>query len=107
MEKKVGLIIALFIGFLLVIINIVKYEFKCPKKTTIYRYIPRTLEENMDNPVYVSDVFRQLFNTQEPNVFSVQDNITRKKVESPNVLFVDKYNIRIFIYINIFYYDII
>ena len=90
MISKVALLIIVFIGIILITINIVNYEHKCPSKTVEYRYIPRTLEEDEAEPVYVSDIFKTMFSQQSPWIFSVQD-IDRKKQESVNKFFISQY----------------
>jgi len=90
MISKITLMIMIFAGILLITINIVKSEQKCPKQQIIYRYIPRTFEEEQDDPVYVSDIFKTMFSQQSPWVYSVS-NIDRKKEETMMNYFVSQY----------------
>lgn len=75
------IMIAMFIGILFMTINIVKNESKCENKQIIYRYIPRTFEEDQEDPVYVSDIYVNMFNNQSPWIYNVAD-IEIKKQES-------------------------
>lgn len=90
MIQKTGLLIILFIGILLVTINIVKNIKQPEKKVIEYRYIPRTFEEENAEPVYVSDVFKTMFSQQSPWIFSVQ-NYDNKKQEEVNKFFISQY----------------
>lgn len=90
MISKIALLIILFIGMVLIVINIIQYEQKCPAKEIEYRYIPRTLAEEEAEPVYVSDIFKTMFSQQSPWIFSIQ-NLDRKKQESVNKFFISQY----------------
>ena len=70
------LIIAVFIGILLITINIVKDNSKYQKKQIIHRYIPRTFDEEQEDPAHVSDIFATLYSLRTPwiyKVFNVSD----------------------------------
>ena len=60
------------------------------KETIIYRYIPRSLREEQEEPVYVSDIFEKMFSQQFPWVSSSQD-LDVRKVEAINKYFVSQY----------------
>ncbi len=90
MISKYALLIIIFFGILLMTISIIKHENKCPANTIIYRYIPRTLEEEEAEPVYVSDIYKTMFSQQSPWIFSIQD-MDRKKQESVNKFFISQY----------------
>jgi hypothetical protein len=45
----------------------------------IYRYIPRTLEEEEKEPAYVSEIFASMFTQPSTWIGSVNDLDTRKK----------------------------
>lgn len=44
----------------------------------IYRYLPRSLEEEQESPVYVSEIFKAMF--EQPSVWinSIKDDYLRK-----------------------------
>jgi hypothetical protein len=90
MIPKTGLLIILFIGIMLITINIVKNNKPVEKKVIEYRYIPRTFEEENAEPVYVSDIFKTMFSQQSPWIFSVQ-NYDNKKQEEVNKFFISQY----------------
>ena len=43
-----------------------KSTFKCPKPIIEYRYIPRTFEEEQNEPVKVSKIFDTMFSSETP-----------------------------------------
>ncbi len=90
MISKVALLILVFIGILFITINIVKTEQIYPKQQIIYRYIPRTFDEEQEDPAYVSDIFKVMFSQQSPWVYSVS-NIDRRKQEEINKFFINQY----------------
>ncbi len=90
MISKVAILIIVFIGLILVVINIVQHEQKYSDTKVEYRYIPRTFEEEQGEPVYVSDIFKTMFSQQSPWIFSIQ-NFDRQKQESVNKFFVSQY----------------
>ena len=61
------LIISITVGFFLIYVAFKTSEKVCPPQKIIYKFVPRTLKEEMDNPVKVSEVFEKMFNS--PNVF--------------------------------------
>ena len=54
-------------------INIVRDNQKCKKEQIIYRYIPRTFDEEQEDPVYVSDIYKNMFEHQTPWIYNVAD----------------------------------
>lgn len=73
------IIILLSIGLLFIMINLNIYKQNCVSKTIIYRYIPKSFNELQDNPVYVSDIFKNMFGYKIPNIYSVGDIEISKK----------------------------
>ncbi len=90
MISKIALLILIFIGILLITINILKTEQTCPKQQVIYKYIPRTFAEEQEEPAYVSDIFKVMFSQQSPWVYSIS-NIDRQKQEEINKFFINQY----------------
>jgi hypothetical protein len=41
---------------------------ECPKPQIEYRFVPRTLREELENPAKVSDIFTKMFNDPTPFV---------------------------------------
>lgn len=90
MISKPIMAIIIFIGILLITIAIVKNEQQCPQQQIIYRYIPRTFDEEQAEPVYASDIFRTMFEQQSPWVASITDLSARKR-EAVNNYFISQY----------------
>nr|QBK88970.1 MAG: hypothetical protein LCMiAC02_00630 [Mimivirus LCMiAC02] len=61
------LLLLLFIGTIFIVINITKIKTQRQTQLSqtspkvIYKYIPRTFEEEQEDPIPVSDVFETLF----------------------------------------------
>jgi hypothetical protein len=51
----------LFIGLFLLYISIKQYTKQCPKNKIEYRFIPRTFQEEQENPVLPSKIFASMF----------------------------------------------
>lgn len=83
-------IIIIFIGILFMTVSIVQTTQKCPQEKIIYRYLPRTFEEEQDEPVYVSDIFYSMFTQDSPWVKSINSSDTRKS-EEINKYFISQY----------------
>jgi len=66
MINKGVLIIFLIFGIILVIIELVRVDTQCARQKVIYRYLPRTFEEQQDSPVPVSSIFRTMFEQESP-----------------------------------------
>ncbi len=54
-----------------------------------YRYIPRTFEEEQNDPIYVSDIFGTMFSQPSPWILSVREYDQRKQ-EQINAYFVSQ-----------------
>ena len=85
------IILLVFLGILLVTVEVVrissgKYE---KKPTIIYRYIPRTFEEEQLDPVSVSDVFEVMFSQPSPWIGNIR-NYDRRKQEKINQYFINQ-----------------
>jgi hypothetical protein len=68
----------LFIGILFIIIDLVKASSKCPEQKIIYKYIPRTFDEEQEQPGLVTDIFKSMFTQPSPWIANVNDVDTRK-----------------------------
>jgi len=83
-------IIILFIGILLITVSLTQSAQKCPPEKIIYRYLPRTFEEEQDEPVYVSDIFNTMFTQDSPWVKSI-NSYDARKAEAVNKYFISQY----------------
>ena len=67
--------ILMFLMIVSGIIIIVSYvnSGNCSKPKVVYRYIPRTFEEDRAEPVFVSRVFKKMFEAPSPWVYSLKN----------------------------------
>ncbi len=66
-------LILLFLGAICIAVSITKSMTDPPMQPrVIYRYIPRTFEEEQENPVSVSDIFKTMFSNPSPWVDSLR-----------------------------------
>lgn len=78
----IELLIILIIGIFLIYVAFRTSEKSCPPPRVEYRFIPRTLKEEMENPVKVSEIFNSMFNN--PTVFLGRD-IGNRRIRSDNI----------------------
>ena len=81
--------LVIFVGILFISIEIVKIQsdFYKEEPRIIYKYIPRTFEEEQQDPISVSDIFEVMFSQPSPWVSSVRI-YDREKQEKINKYFV-------------------
>jgi hypothetical protein len=60
-------------------IGLTRASIETPTEKIIYRYIPRTFEEEQNEPVMISDIFKTMFSQPEPWIGNINDVDTRKK----------------------------
>ncbi|ATZ80333.1 hypothetical protein BMW23_0275 [Bodo saltans virus] len=73
------IIISLIIGIVCIIIGIIKT--KKTNRRIIYRYIPRSFEEEQDEPIYASDIYKAINSVKTPWIYSVANiDIAKKEV---------------------------
>ena len=74
-------IIIIIIGFIILYIDqYYRYKYKSlPKEKYIYKYIPRTPQEELDQPVFPSDIFETMFSQPDPWILTLNDLDTRQK----------------------------
>jgi len=91
MKYKIIILLILFIGTVLITIDVTKIKSDLSRKVpkVIYRYIPRTFEEEQEDPVPVSDVFSTMFSQPSPWVGSIR-TYDRRKQEKINKYFVSQ-----------------
>lgn len=68
--KKLLFFISIII--ILIIIEFIRLNTKknCPKPIIEYRYIPRTFEEEQDEPVFIDEIFNSMFAQSSPWMIS-------------------------------------
>ena len=89
MINKGILVIFLIFGIILIIIELVRVDKACPKQQIIYRYVPRTFDEEQDEPTYPSEIFKAMFTQPSAWVRGIDDYDYRKK-ENVNNFFVSQ-----------------
>lgn len=90
MSSKTVLLILLFLGILCIVIGLMnaKHNRAC-KQQIIYRYIPRSFEQDQNEPIYVSDIFYAMFNSESPWVRSLNEH-DQKRSEELNKYFISQ-----------------
>ncbi len=87
---KFIVVLLLFSGILFITYEVTKTA-KCQNNAPKieYRYIPRTFEEEQNEPVYVSDIFETMFSQPSPWIMSVR-NYDQRKQEQVNAYFISQ-----------------
>jgi hypothetical protein len=78
MYKTLTLILFI-LGIIFITASISKTLGENTKEKIIYRYIPRTLKEEQEDPVLVSEIFKTMFSQPSTWIGSMNDLDTRKK----------------------------
>lgn len=60
------ILILTFIGLLNIVVGYINQLKKCPPPKIEYRYIPRTFEEDQENPVKISELYNTMFTQPTP-----------------------------------------
>jgi hypothetical protein len=79
----------IFLSILFIIVAVVQTNNQCPAQQTVYKYIPRTFEDEQNSPVYVSDIFRTMFSAPTPWAAGI-NQIDEHKQEVINKYFVSQ-----------------
>jgi len=72
-------IIALITGITLLIIYYILNQEEGFKQNIVYKYIPRTLEEDEMSPIFVSEIFKTMFT--QPSVWIDSINIDQDRMK--------------------------
>ena len=79
----------LFLGFSALAIGYANQIQAKPKTVVEYRYVPRTFEEEQNDPPLMTDVFRTMFDGQQPYMYGIGPEpipkIDKSKVYQYNV----------------------
>jgi hypothetical protein len=83
-------LILLIVGIIMLVIYFLSLNYisKSDNKI-IYKYIPRSLEEEMESPVYVSDIFKTMFSQPSTWIDSFDADAERRK-ENINTFFISQ-----------------
>jgi hypothetical protein len=84
------IIITCFIcGIVFITINLTRLNTPAPKTQIIYRYMPKTFEQEQNEQPFVSEIFKTLFTDQTPWVNSIMD-YDRRKQEAINKYYISQ-----------------
>lgn len=75
----------LFIGLIFIVAGYVQSNQRCPPPVVVYRYVPRTFEEEQDNPTPLVSLFGRMF--EEPDQFMQYRGYAMNVPESLQTLF--------------------
>jgi hypothetical protein len=92
MYYKKALIILICVGVVCLVLGISSKSGKDPKTEIVYRYIPRTFDEEQEEPVFVTDIFKTMFS--QPGVWEAglgAREEDQRKVEDINKFFVSQF----------------
>ena len=70
-------VILMFAGIISIVIGYINQAKKCPPPKIEYRYIPRTFQQDQDNPVKVSELYHTLFTQPTPWIRGVLSTHTK------------------------------
>ena len=83
-------LIFLMIGIVLLVVYFITMKaVSNVEQKVVYRYIPRTLEEEMESPVYISEIFKTMFSQPSTWIDSTDDDAIRRK-ENMNKYFISQ-----------------
>lgn len=82
------IILSAFVGIVAIIIGYINQLQTCPPPRVEYRYIPRSFEDEQNDPVKVTKLFRNMF--EEPSVWMAG---TRMGYIKPNIFKINRFNI--------------
>lgn len=68
------IIVLTFLGIIGIAVGYVNQLQKCPPPKIEYRYIPRTFQQDQDNPVKVSELYHTMFTEPTPWIRGVNTN---------------------------------
>ena len=74
------LLIILLVGAFLIYSAFKTSEKKCPPPRIEYRFVPRTLKEELENPVKVSEIFNDMFSDSYNILGRSNGNTTTRSV---------------------------
>lgn len=79
--KMLDLVLITIIGVIIIWITYTHTKIVCPPQSIQYRFLPRTLSEELENPVKPSDIFSKMFD--DPTVFV--GGVTARNVKPDNI----------------------
>lgn len=83
-------LIFLIIGIVLLVVYFITMKaVSNVEQKVVYRYIPRTLEEEIESPVYISEIFKTMFSQPSTWIDSTEEDAIRRK-ENINKYFISQ-----------------
>jgi len=70
----------------MITINLVSMYKECPQERIVYRYIPRTPEDELNSPIPVTELFADLFN--QPDTWTAVFGLTKRTKDNINKFFI-------------------
>ena len=86
MDNKKLIYFLLFFGIILIVINLTSMYKQCPGERIVYRYVPRTFEEEQNSPIPVTELFANLFN--QPDTWVAAFALTKRTRSDINKFFI-------------------
>ena len=82
------IILITFVGIIAIVIGYINQIQQCPPPRVEYRYIPRTFEDEQNDPVKVTKLFKNMFESTDPWYGSSRIGYIR-----PNIYKINRFNI--------------
>jgi ABC-type Mn2+/Zn2+ transport system ATPase subunit len=74
------IVILTFLGIIAMSIGYVNQIKKCPQPKVEYRYVPRTFQQDQDNPVKIAELYHAMFTEPTPWLRSLGDGDKNKEI---------------------------
>jgi len=71
------IVILTFIGIMSVVVGYINQLKKCPPPKIEYRYVPRTFQQDQENPVKISELYNTMFTEPTPWVSGLSGSSSR------------------------------
>ena len=82
------IILITFVGIVAIVIGYINQIQQCPPPRVEYRYIPRTFEDEQNDPVKVTKIFKDMF--ESPSIWL---SPMRMGYIRPNIYKINRFNI--------------
>ncbi len=69
------LMFLIVISIMLIVVDVTKTNETNKPTKVIYRYIPRTLSEELDSPVYATDILKTMFKQPSPWMLQLDNKL--------------------------------
>lgn len=86
---RLAIIVLIILGVSLIVAQFFKERSQCDKPKIVYRYIPRTFNQEYDDPIPVTKIFEKMFVNPSPWMANI-NTYDRKKVQEINKFFISQ-----------------